>query len=44
MQRRPIFSDLPIAVLTASWWMRMVALLPVIAALWVAIWWAMAMD
>lgn len=32
--------DLSIAVLTAGIGLRMAALLPVLAALWVAIWWA----
>ncbi|MFN4311866.1 MAG: hypothetical protein ACK4FK_14880 [Ferrovibrio sp.] len=44
MPRRPPHFDLPIAVLTAAWWMRMAALLPVIAALWGAVWWAMAVE
>ena len=38
-QTKPAF-DLPIAVLTAGIGLRMVALLPVLAALWAAIWWA----
>lgn len=38
---RPTF-DLPIAALTAGWWMRLVALLPLIALLWAAIAWALA--
>lgn len=32
--------DLPVAVLTAGIGMRLAALLPVLAALWAAIWWA----
>lgn len=36
---RPAF-DLPIAVLTAGIGLRLAALLPVLAALWAAIWWA----
>lgn len=44
MQPRASHFDLPIAALTAAWWMRMAVLLPLIAALWAAIWWAMAMD
>lgn len=32
--------DLPIAVLTAGIGLRVAALLPVLAALWAAIWWA----
>lgn len=37
---RPVF-DLPIAVLTAGVGLRMVALLPLIVALWAAIAWAL---
>lgn len=37
---KPAF-DLSIAVLTAGIGLRMAALLPVLAALWVAIWWAL---
>jgi hypothetical protein len=36
---KPVF-DLPIAVLTAGIGLRMAALLPVLVALWAAIWWA----
>lgn len=36
---KPAF-DLPIAVLTAGVGLRLAALLPVLAALWAAIWWA----
>jgi hypothetical protein len=38
-QPKPAF-DLPIAVLTAGIGLRMAALLPVLALLWAAIWWA----
>lgn len=41
--RRPAF-DLPIAALTAGWWMRLAALLPLIALLWAAIAWALGAD
>lgn len=41
--RRPAF-DLPIAALTAGWWMRLAALLPLIALLWAAIAWALAVE
>lgn len=43
MRHRPSRSafDLPIAVLTAGIGLRMAALLPVLAALWGAVWWAM---
>ncbi len=37
---RAVF-DLPIAALAAGWWMRLAALLPLIALLWVAIAWAL---
>lgn len=41
--RRPAPAfDLPIAALTAGWWMRLAALLPLIALLWAAIAWALA--
>lgn len=36
--------DLPIAALTAGWWMRLAALLPVIALLWAAIAWALRVE
>lgn len=36
---KPAF-DLPIAVLTAGIGLRMAALLPLLALLWTAIWWA----
>lgn len=36
--------DLPIAALTAGWWMRLAALLPLIALLWAAIAWALAVE
>lgn len=38
--RQPEFR-LPVAVLAASAWLRMAALLPVIALLWAAIAWAL---
>lgn len=42
-ERRPAPAfDLPIAALTAGWWMRLAALLPLIALLWAAIAWALA--
>lgn len=44
MHRHSHDFDLPIAVLAAGGWMRMVALLPLIAALWAAIFWAMAVE
>jgi len=40
---RPAF-DLSIAALTAGWWMRLAALLPLIALLWAAIAWALGAD
>jgi hypothetical protein len=39
VRTKPAF-DLPIAVLTAGIGLRVAALLPVLAALWAAIWWA----
>lgn len=36
---KPVF-DLPIAVLTAGIGLRIAALLPMLVALWAAIWWA----
>jgi|GEM_PF-5256802 len=36
---KPAF-DLPIAVLTAGIGLRLAALLPLLVALWAAIWWA----
>jgi hypothetical protein len=33
--------DLPVAVLTAGIGLRIAALLPVLAVLWAAIWWAL---
>ncbi|MEK9968096.1 MAG: hypothetical protein VW600_03105 [Ferrovibrio sp.] len=33
--------DLPVAALTAGIGLRLAALLPMLAALWVAIWWAL---
>ncbi|WP_341898149.1 hypothetical protein [Ferrovibrio terrae] len=41
--RRPAF-DLPISVLTAGVGLRIAALLPLIAALWAAIAWALGAD
>jgi len=38
-RNKPVF-DLPIAVLTAGIGVRLAALLPVLGALWAAIWWA----
>lgn len=37
----PAFT-LPIAVLAAGWWMRVLALLPALGLLWLAILWALA--
>lgn len=42
--RQRLAFDLPIAVLTAGIGLRMAALLPLILALWVAIWWALGAD
>ncbi|MCW0235172.1 MAG: hypothetical protein OJJ21_16345 [Ferrovibrio sp.] len=42
--RQRLAFDLPIAVLTAGIGLRMAALLPLIAALWAAIWWALGAD
>ncbi len=42
--RHPAAFDLPITVLTAGIGLRIAALLPLIVALWAAIWWALVLE